>query len=263
MKQISIDKINNLPGIRLKDDDTFSFRCHSGLSCFNRCCRNLNLFLYPYDVLRLKQGLNISSDEFLDKYVDIVMRPSNYFPEVLLKMSESREKTCPFVTSSGCSVYPDRPGTCRSFPVEQGSLYNAHRKKNEIIRFFKPPNFCMGQHERHSWTPETWISDQEGKTYTQMTVKWAKMKYLFQADPWGPEGPTGPRAKMVFMATYNIDRFRDFVLHSSFLKRYSVAAKIRQTLNTDDVALLKLGLAWVKLILWGIKTKSVKPKMNG
>ena len=261
MKHIDIDKIDHFLGIRLKDNDTFSFCCHSGLSCFNRCCRNLNLFLYPYDVLRLKHRLDISSDQFLDQYVDVVMRSSNYFPEVLLKMSENSEKTCPFLTSSGCSVYPDRPDTCRSFPVEQGSFYNARSKKNEIIRFFKPPDFCMGQHERQLWTPESWISDQDAKTFTQMTLKWAEMKYLFQADPWGSEGPTGPRAKMVFMATYNIDRFRDFVLESSFLKRYRVVPKIRKKIKTDDVALLKLGMVWVKLILWGVETKTVKSKM--
>jgi len=262
MKQIDIDKIDSLPGIRLDNNDTFSFHCHSGLSCFNQCCRNLNLFLYPYDVLRLKHRLDISSDQFLDTFVDVVMRPSNYFPEVLLKMSENIEKTCPFLTSSGCSVYPDRPDTCRSFPVEHGCIYNAHRKTAEIIRFFKPPDFCMGQHERHSWTPETWIRDQEAKTYTQMTTKWAEIKTLFQTDPWGSEGPTGPRAKMVFMATYNIDRFRDFVVQSSFLKRYKIAPKIRKKIKTDDLALLKLGFSWVKLMLWGINTKSIKPKSN-
>ncbi len=40
---------------------------------FSLCCRNLNLFLYPYDVIRLKKGLEITSDQFLDKYVDIVL----------------------------------------------------------------------------------------------------------------------------------------------------------------------------------------------
>jgi len=95
-----------------------------------------------------------------------------------------------------------------------------------------------------------------------MTVKWAEIKYLFQTDPWGSEGPTGSRAKMVFMATYNIDRFREFVLQSSFLKRYKVEAKTRQKIKTDDVALLRLGFSWVKLILWGVKTKSIKARSS-
>ena len=204
----------------------------------------------------------MSSDQFLDDFVDVVMRPSNYFPEVILKMSDDNENTCPFLTPSGCSVYPDRPDTCRSFPVEQGCIYHSHRKKAEIIRFYRPPDFCMGQHESNTWTSDTWASDQEAKTYTQMTTRWAEIKYLFQANPWGSEGPTGPRAKMVFMATYNIDRFRDFVFESSFLKRYKIAPKVRKKIKTDDVALLKLGFSWVKLMLWGIQSKSIKPKSN-
>jgi Fe-S-cluster containining protein len=73
--------------------------------------------------------LGLSSDEFLDRYVDIVLRPANFFPDVLLRMAENAGKTCPFLIESGCRVYPDRPDTCRTFPIEQGMLYNAGRKK--------------------------------------------------------------------------------------------------------------------------------------
>ena len=50
MKPIEIEEIDKLPGIRIQENDTFSFRCHPEVECFNRCCRNLNLFLYPYDL---------------------------------------------------------------------------------------------------------------------------------------------------------------------------------------------------------------------
>ena len=138
MKQLDLDKIEKLPGFRIKANDTFTFRCHPGIACFNRCCRNLNLFLYPYDVLRLKNALDLSSDEFLDTYVDVVLRPDNFFPEVLLHMSEDPERTCPFLTESGCSVYPHRPDTCQTFPIEQGILFDAADKKNTPVYFFKP-----------------------------------------------------------------------------------------------------------------------------
>ena len=91
MKKIETDKIDQLKGTRIKEDDTFSFRCHKDLGCFNKCCRNLNLFLYPYDVVRLKNCLGVSSDIFLDKYVDVVLRPASFFPDILLKMSETKD----------------------------------------------------------------------------------------------------------------------------------------------------------------------------
>ena len=106
MKSIEADKIDTIAGKQLGATDTFRFRCHTALACFNRCCRNLNLFLYPYDVLRLKNALGISSDTFLDRHVDVVLRKENYFPEVLLRMADTPEKTCPFLSESGCRVYP-------------------------------------------------------------------------------------------------------------------------------------------------------------
>jgi Fe-S-cluster containining protein len=260
MKYIDLDKLDELPGCRIKAQDTFTFCCYPGIACFNRCCRNLNLFLYPYDVLRLKQALGISSDEFLDHYVDVVLRSANFFPEVLLRMSESDEKTCPFLMDSGCSIYPHRPDTCRTFPLEQGLLYDVAKQKNTPVYFLRPPEFCLGQHEKKRWTVLTWVKDQEARIYHQMTVQWAELKRLFHTDPWGGEGPEGPKAKMAFMATYNIDRFREFVFHSSFLKRYKVKSAILKKIENDDEELLKLGFDWVKYFLWSMKSKHIRPR---
>jgi len=260
MKKIDIDRLDKLPGIRIKNDDSFTFRCYPGIGCFNRCCRNLNLFLYPYDVIRLKHVMNISSDAFLDKYVDVVLRPGNYFPEVLLRMSENDEKSCPFLMPSGCSVYPDRPDTCRTFPFEQGILYDARTKKDVPVYFFRPPEFCEGPYEEYEWTMAAWTADQDAGQHHKMTIRWAGLKRLFQNDPWGREGPRGARAKMAFMAIYNVDRFREFVFQSSFTKRYKVKTAILKKLEADDVELMKFGFEWVKLFLWGMKSKQIRQR---
>lgn len=262
MKYVDIDKLDKLPGKRLDDGDTFRFQCLSNLDCFNLCCRNLNLFLYPYDVVRLKNKLNISSDEFLDKYVDVVLREASFFPEVLLHMSEGKEKTCPFLTESGCGVYPDRPDACRMFPLEQGAIYEAKTKKVKAVYFFRPPDFCLGQHEKREWTTHTWKDDQNAVLYNKMTGSWAEVKRLFQADPWGSQGPDGQKAKMAFMATYNIDRFRDFMFNSSFLKRYKVKSALVKKIKKDDIQLMKFGFEWVKFFVWGITTKNIRPGNN-
>ncbi len=258
MKYINPENLDRLSGKRLENSDIFSFHCHFGLKCFNQCCRNLNLFLYPYDVIRLKNRLGITSERFIDKYVDIVLRDNNYFPEVLLCMSENKEKTCPFLTESGCSVYTDRPDACRTFPIEQGILYDAEKKKTESIQFFRPPDFCLGQYENRNWTVKTWIMDQDAVFYNRMTARWAGIKYLFRTDPWRGEGPDGPRGKMAFMATYNLDQFRDFLFNSSFLKRYRVNPLIIDKIKKDDVELLKLSFDWIKFYLWGTKVKTIQ-----
>ena len=260
MKTIDLDNLEQPRGRRLSDGDTFAFRCHPRVSCFNRCCRNLNLFLYPYDVLRLRSNLGISSDAFLDRYVDVVLRPSTHFPEVVLRMAEDREKTCPFLEDAGCSVYPDRPDTCRTFPVEQGAIFDGRSGKAEPVRFFRPPDFCMGRHEEQVWTPASWARDQEALVYNRMTLRWAELRRLFDTDPWGAEGPSGARAKMAFMAAYNVDRFKDFVFRSTFLDRFRVKPALLKRIRRDDAALLGFGFQWVKLFLWGIRTDGLGPR---
>jgi hypothetical protein len=93
-----------------------------------------------------------------------------------------------------------------------------------------------------------------------MTGRWAELKQLFLTDPWGAEGPSGPRAKMAFMATYNLDRFREFVFGSSFLKRYRVKPVTVKKVRKDDGALMKLGFDWVRLFIWGLPSPAIKPK---
>lgn len=260
MRYIDIEDLDQLPGIRLKSGDSFQFRCHSALTCFNRCCRNLNLFLYPYDVVRLRRCLGISSDQFLEQYVDVVLREENAFPEVLLRMADTQEKTCPFLTPEGCGVYPDRPDACRTFPVEQGVIYDARTRKDRPVHFFRPPDFCLGQKESKQWSIRTWTADQEASDYHRMTARWAHLKRRFRQNPWGAEGPQGTRAKMAFMATYNIDSFRDFILESSFLKRYRITKKNLKKIRTSDTALLKLGFEWVEYFLWRIPSSLIRPR---
>jgi len=260
MKIVDPKDIDRLEAKRLRPGETFCFRCYPEIECFNRCCRNLNLFLYPYDVVRLKNRLDLTSDRFLDQFVDVVLRKGNHFPDVLLRMADNEEKTCPFLNDSGCSVYPDRPDACRRFPVEQGLKYGQNPAAAELIHFFRPPAFCLGQYEPTEWTAASWSADQEAERYEKMTVRWARLKQLFSEDPWGAEGPEGPRAKMAFMATYNIDRFREFVFESSFSRRYKIKKDVLQRCRASDTSLLLLGFDWVGLFLFGISSKKIKPK---
>lgn len=245
-------------GKRIRDKDTFLFSCHPGLVCFNKCCRNLNLFLYPYDIIRLKNRLGLSSVDFLDRYTDMVMREGNFFPDVLLRMAENEERTCPFLTQSGCSVYEDRPDTCRSFPVEHGIIFNASANNAEAVHFFRPPDFCQGQYEKKTFTLKEWAMNQNAIQYNRMTALWADLKVLFRNDPWAAEGFEGARGKMAFMSTHNVDRFRDFIFNSSFLTRYKIKSALLKKIKKDDTELMMFGFLWVKYYIWGIQTQTIR-----
>jgi hypothetical protein len=137
-------------------------------------------------------------------------------------------------------------------------LYDARTKKDTPVFFFKPPDFCRGQDEDEEWTISEWTRDQDAELYRKMTMRWAEVKRLFLDDPWGVEGSEGTKAKMAFMATYNIDRFRDFIFQSSFLGRYKIKSALLTKLKADDLQLLKFGFEWVKLFIWGIKDKHIR-----
>ena len=94
--------------LRMEADHVFQFNCSPGVTCFTQCCQDVTIVLTPYDILRLKNSLGISSDEFLDKYTIILSKENRLIPMVVLKMNE-QNKRCPFVTDNGCSVYADRP----------------------------------------------------------------------------------------------------------------------------------------------------------
>jgi len=62
------------------------------------------------------------------------------------------------------------------------------------------------------------------------------------------------------MATYNVDQFREFVFGSSFLDRYKVKRDLLKKLEKDEVQLLLFGFEWVKLFLFGMTSKKIRPR---
>jgi hypothetical protein len=110
------------------------------------------------------------------------------------------------------------------------------------------------------WTISSWEADQEAAFFNQMTVRWAEVARLFQHDPFEGQGPDCQKGKMAFMAVYNIDAFRDFALNSSFLKRYKVKSQLRMKIKSDDVAVLKLGMAWIRMFLYGLNVNEITLK---
>lgn len=260
MKYLNDNDLQAVEGRILGGAETFTFRCHPGVECFNRCCHHLNLFLYPYDVLRLREALAITSDQFIDQYVDVVLRPGHFFPEVLLRMTDQSGQPCVFLTQEGCRVYADRPHTCRLFPMEQGARVDEATGRATPIHIFRPPDFCQGPGEDRQWTVEGYVRDQGADGYYPMTLAWAELRRLFANNPWGAEGPDGAKGKMAFMAAYNLDQFRAFVFQSSFLKRYKVAAPLVRKMRDDDSALMLFGFEWIKVFVWGLRSEQLKPK---
>lgn len=119
LKKSQTDKV--VP-IKLTEKSRFKFRCHKGVKCFTACCSNINIVLPPYDLLRLRKRLGMTTEDFINKYCEIEMLAKTLLPVITLKMQSDEKRSCPFVTPDGCTVYEDRPSNCRYYPLGMATL---------------------------------------------------------------------------------------------------------------------------------------------
>lgn len=245
---------------RLSADANFQFACHPGVSCFNQCCSDVNIFLTPYDVLRLKNHLGISSQEFLDRYTQLVADRKQQLPAVQLRMTETEDKKCHFVDSEkGCTVYENRPWSCRMYPVGQASPKESENNVDEKFYFILHEEVCQGFEEGKTWTISDWMKDQGVGVYDEFGEMFKEITFHSFFDQGKVLTPQ--KVEMFFLACYNLDRFKDFIFDTTFLKRFEVEESRLDKIKTDDEALLKFGFDWVKFSLFGEKTIKIKSEL--
>ena len=232
---------------KMTPEHVFTFKCHSGISCFTQCCQDITIVLTPYDVLRLKNGLGISSDEFLEKYALILPQKNRLIPLVILKMNED-DKRCSFVKEQGCSIYEDRPWPCRMYPLDMDD--------DGAFSLISHADRCRGLDEEEPWRIGDWLVDQGVVPYDKMNALFSGITVPLQSQKMDIDNPQ--IKKMLFMALYNIDKFRDFVFSSTFLDRFEVEASRIEKIKRNDEELLKFAFDWIKFGLFGEKLFWVK-----
>ena len=237
------------PGMEPLGKSRFRFGCHAGVACFKSCCRNLQMFLYPYDIIRLKNRLKIASEDFMRRYTRLGKGSHPFFPAVLMKMTDDENQLCPFLAKDGCAVYEDRPSACRTYPLERAVARSSAKSCPEEYFFLTRHPYCLGHQEETRWTVRDWLRDQKLFEYNEANDLWAAMDTLFSRNPWQGEGVAGPKQQLAFMVCYNIDAFRQFADGTDLLGRFKFnKAKIR-LINRDDEALLRFGYDWLTSIL--------------
>jgi len=229
-------------------DEQFRFACSPGVACFNECCRDLNQFLYPYDILRLKKGLGMSSAEFLERYTTQHIGPESGLPIVALQTTDASGLTCPFVTEKGCRVYPDRPASCRTYPLVRAISRNRETGKiSEHFMLLKEPH-CFGFDAPSSQSVQQWINSQEAGIYNHFNDQLLEIIRLKnQLRP----GPLDLKSRHLFyVALYDLDRFKAQIFKNKLLDEIDVDPQKLAAAKTDDTALLEVGMEWVKQTLF-------------
>jgi len=243
-------------GERLGPDHRFSFRCHPGLPCFNKCCGDVNIVLTPYDVLRLRRRLGLSSTELITRHTVRPFTKEQQLPVVLLKLEDGKPgKPCSFVGEQGCMVYEDRPWACRMYPLGTAEPQNPN-PEDHAFHFLLREDLCKGHGQGRDWSVREWISDQGIEEYDMMC---SSFKELMLHPDWikGEPIPAG-KLDMVYMACYDLDRFRRFVFETKFLDYFEVDEARIEVMREDDEELLEFAMQWLRFSLFGDKTMKIR-----
>jgi hypothetical protein len=228
-------------------NDSFSFNCHSKIPCFNECCRDLNQFLTPYDVLRIRQFLNLSSPDFLEQYCGQHTGPESGLPVVTLKPVDPESLVCPFLSPAGCRIYESRPSSCRMYPLMRA--VSRSRETGQVMEHYallREPH-CLGHVQAGKTTVSRWIQSQGLLPYNEMNDKILDIISLKNQARPGPLDLTTSR--FCAMALYDLDTFRRNIFKNSLLRGLDMDSDALELARTDDLALLALGMEAVKQVL--------------
>lgn len=226
------------------------FRCHKDIACFNACCKNIDITLTPYDILRLKRRFDLTSGEFLLGFTEPYEMDKDSVAGVKLKPVENGT-ACQFMTDEGCSIYEDRPTACRYYPVALISM----RKQNEYTDInsyaIVEETHCLGHRENRSLTIDEYRKEQGVDIYDEMGRGWRQL--ILKKKSSGPTvgAPSKRSLQMFFMACYDLDRFRDFVNSDAFSEVYDLPGDLKQKIAADEVELMQFGFSFLKQVMFG------------
>ena len=256
-QKITPPYISPINPVELTPDSVIQFDCHKNVSCFNACCKNIDITLTPYDILRLKRRFEIDAKEFVARFTTPFAMDFHDLPG--LKMNTKPGTTeCIFLTKEGCTVYEDRPAACRYYAL--GSM--GVRKKNashvQNIYFVVKEEHCRGHEEPKHLTVAQYRKEQGVECYDEMNSEWRDV--ILKKRSSGPTvGRPSDRSMQLFdMCSYDVDSFREFIQTPGFEEIFDVDAETTRKLLADEDELFLFAMRFLKQVLFGIMTIPVK-----
>jgi hypothetical protein len=152
------------------------------------------------------------------------------------------------VSPGGCLVYASRPSSCRTYPLVRG-LSRSRQTGNLTEQFMvlKEPH-CLGFREDAEQTVRQWIDGQEIGIYNEINdqlIEIISLKNQLLA------GPLALKSRhMFYLALYDLDNFRTQIKKNGLLDDFDIESKSLDKAMEDDLALLELGMQWIKKVLF-------------
>lgn len=251
-------KSPNIPEA-LTPDTRIRFRCYKGISCFNACCKQADVTLAPYDIIRLARRLGRSSTEFLKKYAVPFQMDQDGLPGVKLRTDDTG--TCLQLRGEeGCGVYEDRPSVCRYYPLALLALREKDSAEAKEQYSLVVEDHCKGHQENREIPIADYRTEQRCPEYDDHNREWYQL--ILKKKSAGPTVGRPPRTslQLFFMASYDLDTFRRFVLSENFKSSYVLDAEFYSAIEQDDMALLQFAYRLLRQVLFGERTIEEVPK---
>ena len=113
----------NFDKMKIGLDDKFRFSCKQ---CGKCCTEREDILLTPFDLFRLSKKLNMTPNDFVEKYGETYIGDSSRMVIVRLKPRGSIRR-CPLLKDRKCSVHDAKPRVCAMFPI--GRAFRLDPKK--------------------------------------------------------------------------------------------------------------------------------------
>ena len=236
---------------------TIQFQCRKGIACWNACCSNIDISLTPYDILRLKQRLGITSNDFLLHYTLPYEMEQNGIAGVKLRPVENGT-ACQFMTPEGCGVYGDRPTACRYYPVALLSMRKQDEYTDTQSYALVKEEHCLGHNEPREISIDAYRQEQGLEEYDELARGWRQL--ILKKKSSGPSvgKPSKRSLQLYFMVCYDLDTFRSFVTSEGFTELYDLPAEETNKILADDTELMLFGFRFLRQVLFGENSIALK-----
>jgi len=243
---------------QLQPESKICFDCKPGISCFNACCKQADITLAPYDIIRLKTRLGMTSTEFLKKHTVPFELDSHGMPGVKMRTTDI-DPVCLFMDEEkGCTVYEDRPSACRYYPIALMTSRKQNEYHDEQHYALVEESHCMGHKEKRELTVAEYRREQQVEEYDELNREYYRL--ILKKKSAGPSigSPSPTSFQFFFLACYDIDRFKQFLNSPSFLTVYDLTDEEFQRINDDDVERLKFAYRLLKQVLFAEQSIPLK-----
>lgn len=245
--------------VELNADSEFRFHCHKAVSCFNACCRNIDITLTPYDIVRLKRRAGLTSSQWVNRYTMPYPMDAHEMPGLKMATKPGTSE-CVFLEESGCGVYADRPAACRYYALGSMGVRRADSAVVEDIYFVVKESHCKGHEEPRTITVRQYRQEQGIEKYDEMNREWRDI-VLKKRSSGATVGKPSARSLQLFdLCSYDIDNFRDFINSEGFTEVFALPPDQRAALMDDEDELLRFAFRFLKQVLFGEMTIPVNPE---